>query len=84
MAGHRTFNPAKIFFIVGFDSHHFHAVGSLPNDVSVAKHLTENDNANREIYWNRTRRYTQEAEGIGLENQEVGNGAGVQISLSPL
>ena len=31
---------------VGFDSLPTLVVGSLPNDVRVAEHLTENDNAN--------------------------------------
>lgn len=33
--------------IRGFESHKGCVVGSLPNDVSVAEHLTENDNAEK-------------------------------------
>ena len=32
---------------------------------------------------NRTEKYTSLVEGTGLENQEVGNGAGVRIPFSP-
>ena len=39
------------------------------------------------IYLSLKKRYTEEypspVEGTGLENQEVGNGAGVRIPLSP-
>ena len=31
----------------------------------------------------KTEKYPSPVEGIGLENQEVGNGAGVRIPLSP-
>ncbi len=35
------------------------------------------------LYAEHTEKYPSSVEGTGLENQEVGNGAGVRIPLSP-